>query len=385
MTRFAMLMTLVTLIFTLPATAQEETTPPINSLVYLIATDAEAPIDGLLQWELQLRARGLTAMIKASNEVLERNPELFRRLATAGHVVIGGYPGVCWDMPYEEQLAEMAEVQARMEAMTGQPMQVFACSYSSYDENTLRAAEELGVPYVLARGTEDVRAVMHRPDEYDVGIIQVSNVEFGEMGRGSLCDISLWSRGATEADFADLLEESIARAPDSMILVSHPHIGGTKEGYWQVYEAALSHSALSWRPFDEWIAAITELPMPFAAIPDNRELDYLEPTPAVPLAELADLPGVGRKLVIFHNGAGPMCQDAVDFIATLDFPVEEHLLGERDFIALMTTHMRGHPGSEGVSDSFGLFPIIFLGERAFSGFDADVAQALLAEMSEDAD
>lgn len=364
----------------LPALA-EEAPAPINALVYLIETDAEAPLDGLLQWELQLRARGLTAMIKASNEVLERNPELFRRLAGEGHVVIGGYPGICWDMPYEDQLAEMAAVKAHMEALTGAPMQVFACSYSSYDENTLRAAEELGVPYVLARGTEDVRAVIHRPEEYDVGIIQVSNVEFGEMGRGSLCDISLWSRGATEADFAAVLEESIARAPDSMILVSHPHIGGAKAGYWEVYEAALADPALAWRPFDDWIAAVTELPMPFAAIPDNRELDYLEPAPAVPLDALADLPGVGQRLVIFHNAEGPMCRDAARFIAGLDFPVEEHLLGERDFIPLMTGHMAGHAGSEGVSDSFGLFPIIFIGGRAFSGFDAEVAAAITAEIA----
>ena len=86
-----------------PLPAQEAA--PINALVYLINTDAEAEIDGLLRWELELRERGLTAMIKASNPMLEAYPEVFRRLAEAGNEIIGGYPGICWDKPYEEQLA----------------------------------------------------------------------------------------------------------------------------------------------------------------------------------------------------------------------------------------------------------------------------------------
>jgi hypothetical protein len=51
---------------------------PINGLVYLINTDAEAEIDGLLKWGQELKSRGLTAMIKASNPVLETYPELFK-------------------------------------------------------------------------------------------------------------------------------------------------------------------------------------------------------------------------------------------------------------------------------------------------------------------
>lgn len=355
---------------------------PINALVYLINTDAEAPIDGLLQWELQLRDRGLTAMIKASNPVLENYPEVFRRLAGEGHVIIGGYPGICWDMPYEDQLAAMAEVKTRMEELTGQPMQVFACSYSSYDENTLRAAEELGVPYVLARGTEDVRAVIYRPAEYDVGLIEVSNVEFGEMGRGSLCDISLFSRGATEADFAAVLADSIARAPDSMILVSHPHIGGIKAGYWEVYEAALSDPALDWQPFDAWMERVTVIERPYADIPENRELEYLEPQPAVPLDQIADLAGAGDKLVMFHNGKGPMCLAAMAFIAGLDYPVEEHLVDERNFLPMLAAYMANFAQSEGVSRDFGLFPVIFIEGRAFSGFDDAVQAAIQAEIAD---
>jgi hypothetical protein len=353
---------------------------PINGLIYLINTDAQAEIDGLLKWEFELRDRGLTAMVKASNPVLETYPEVFRRLAQEGHEIIGGYPGICWDMPYEEQHAAMQAVKTQMESLTGKPMRVFACSYSSYDENTLKAAEVLGVPYVLARGTEDVRALIYRPTEYDVGLLEVSNVEFGELGKGSLCDISLYSRGATEADFAQVFAESLTKAPDSMILVSHPHIGGTKVGYWRVYEDALASGSVVWRTFDDWLAQVTVVSRPYSDIPENRELDYLEPQPAVPLEQLADLPDVGRKIVVFHNGQGPMCKDAKAFLDGLDYPVEEHLTDERNFLPLLERYRVPHGQSEGVSTAFEYFPIIFVNGRAFSGFNDAVKAAIESEI-----
>ncbi len=120
--------------------------------------------------------------------------------------------------------------------------------------------------------------------------------------------------------------------------------------------------------------------MPYADIPQNRELSYLEPRPAVPLDQLADVPALGHKLLMFHNGEGPMCREAVEFVSALDFPVEEHLLGEPDFLEQLLQHMAGFPESEGISDDFGLFPVIFIGDRAFSGFDDSVAQVIQSEV-----
>lgn len=356
--------------------ARADEQAPVNGLIYLINTDPASEIDGLLKWEIELRDRGITAMIKASTPVLETYPEVFKRLAAEGHEIIGGYAGICWDKPYEEQLEALRTVKAYMEGLTGKPMRVFACSYSSYDENTLRAAEALGVPYVLARGTEDVRALIYRPEEYDAGIIEVSNVEFGELGKGSLCDISLYARGATEADFAQVFAESVAKAPDSMILVSHPHIGGAKVGYWEVYADALASPAVTWRSFDDWLDQVTVLERPYAEIPENREVQYLEPRPAVPLEELADLPEVGAKIVMFHNGLGPMCKEAEEFLDALDYPVEEHLVGEKNFLPLLERYRVQFEASEGVSKDFEYFPLIFVKDRAFSGFNAAVKAAI---------
>jgi hypothetical protein len=96
-------------------------------------------------------------------------------------------------------------------------MMVFGSRYFAYDENTLKAADELGIKYILARGTQDVSAVIYAPKEYDVKIISVTNVENGEMGRGSLCDYSLWARGAGATEFAQILEESLEKKPEKIV------------------------------------------------------------------------------------------------------------------------------------------------------------------------
>lgn len=363
-------------------TEAEAQTDATNGMIFLINVDEDEDMDGLLQWEKELRARGLTAMVDVSGPVLDAHPQLFKRLAQNGHAVIGGNSEVCWDVPYEEQYQAMLAVKTNVESLTGKPMQVFGCKYFSYDENTVKAAQALGVPYVLGRGTEDIRALIHKPEEYDVGIIKVSNVEFSGMGRGSLCDISLYWRGATDADFADMVKASLAQSPDSMILVSHPHIGGTKVGYWNVYADALESPAVEWRSFEDWLDHVAVVTRPYADIPENREVQYLDPTPVVPLDQLQDLPAVGEKLVMFHNGLGPMCKDAQDFLAGLDYPLEEHLIGDKNFHSLLDRYRIQFPQSEGVSDAYEYFPIIFVKGRAFSGFDKAVRTAIEAEIDQ---
>jgi hypothetical protein len=355
----------------------QKETKTINGLIYLIVTHADEEIDGLLQWEQELNNRNITALIKASKPVLEKYPEVFKRLSNEGHEIMVGNPDSCWDMPYQEQYDVMKESMEYVENLTGNPLKVYACKYSSYDENTVKAAEELGIEYVLARGTEDIRAVIYQPEEYDVKLLEVSNVEFGDMGKGSLCDISLYARGSTEEDFADVVEESFRRNPDSMILVSHPHIGGTKKAYWEVYEDALNSEKATWRTFEEFMQEITVIEKIYTEIPVNTEVQYLEPNPAVPLDELEDLPEVGTKMVIFHNGSGPMCLDMMDFLETIDYPIEEHLNTESGFNELLESYKLTYKTSTGESEEFGFYPIIFIEDKAYSGFNDDIKEEIL--------
>jgi hypothetical protein len=83
---------------------------------------------------------------------------------------------------------------------------------------------------------------------------------------------------------------------------------------------------------------------------------------------------------MFHNGVGPMCKEAEAFLDGLDYPVEEHLSGEKNFLTLLDRYRVKFPQTEGVSDSYEYFPIIFVGDRAFSGFDEEVRAAIDEEI-----
>jgi len=361
----------------------------INGLVFLIENSQE--IEGILKWEKELDQKGLTALIKANQGVIEKYPHVFQRLAQKGHEIALGYSdSTCWDMPYAEQLSIMKEYKEFGENIIGQPIRVFSCKYFSYDQSTLDAAQSLGMEYVLARGTQDVRAVVYSPEEYsDLYLISVSNVEFEEMGRGSLCDISLWARGSTGEEFLQVFQESLDKNPDSMILVSHAHLGGTKKEWWGAYEEALNSSRVTWRSFDNWMGKVTALEMPNEEIPVNREVKYMTPTPAIPMEELEpieeldDEPGHQAQdiVIIFHNNRGPMCVSAKEFLQGLDYPIEEHLDFEIDFWEKLDDLRSEHEQSSGVSDSFGYYPIIFIKNKAYSGFNDEVRGWILEDIS----
>ncbi|HVZ52411.1 MAG TPA: hypothetical protein VG986_10620 [Pseudolabrys sp.] len=266
---------------------------PSNGLIMLLEFEG---IEGLRHWERELDKRGLNALVQAQPNVMDKYQADFERMARKGYPIAGiDAEKPFWDMPYDEQLARMRKAKDAVETITHKPMQVFGSRYFAYDGNTLKAADALGVAYVLGRGTAGTLATIYAPREYKAKIISVSNVPFGEMGTGSLCDYSLWARGSTAAEFAAMLDKVISHPPADLILVSHAYLGGTRQGWWQAYEAALAHPQVRWRPFEQWLRAVKVNAMPLAEIPVNREVKYDTPRPAVPLDKLQVLPGLGGK------------------------------------------------------------------------------------------
>jgi len=260
----------------------------INGLIMLIEFE---DIDGILHWEKELDKRDLTALVKVQGNVLEGYPEVFSRMAAKGYEIAGGYDEApFWDIPYEQQYQFMEEAKSFVEGITGKKMRVFGSRYFAYDENTLKAADNLGVEYILARGTAGEKAVVYSPEEYGVKIISVSNIPFEEMGSGSLCDYSLWARGASAEDFDGVLQDCIAKSPDNMIVVSHAYLGGTRLIWWSAYEKALDSGGVSWKGFGDWIENLVPLEMPNNEIPVNKEVKYELPTPQVPIEELELIP-----------------------------------------------------------------------------------------------
>lgn len=264
---------------------------PTNGLIMLLEFER---IEGLRHWERELDQRGLTALIQVQRDLMQKYPEDFARLAAKGYPISGlDAEKPFWDMPYDQQLVRMREAKEAVEEITHKPMRVFGSRYFAYDENTLKVADALGVEYVLGRGTAGALATIYAPREYKAKVISVSNVPFGDMGTGSLCDYSLWARGSTATDFAAMLDKVLDSRQADLILVSHAYIGGTYQGWWQAYESALARPEVKWRPFEKWVGAVKINAMPAADIPVNREVKYDTPKPAVPLEKLELLPGLG--------------------------------------------------------------------------------------------
>lgn len=79
------------------------------------------------------------------------------------------------------------------------------------------------------------------------------------------------------------------------------------------------------------------------------------------------------EIVMYHNGTGPMCLEAIEFFEENEIAYEEHLTTDENFRTLLDERISEYGGvSEGVSESFGYYPMIFVGGRAFSGFDDGV-------------
>jgi hypothetical protein len=261
---------------------------PTNGLIMLLEFEK---IEGVRHWEHELDKRGLTALVQAQHNVLKEYPKDFERLATKGYPIAGLYAEKAfWDVPYDEQYTRMREAKEAVEQITHKPMRLFGSRYFAYDENTLRAADALGIEYVLGRGTAGALATIYAPREYKAKIISVSNVPFAEMGTGSFCDYSLWARGSTAEDFAALVDKVITSRPSDLILVSHAYLGGMSAQWWPTYENALARKEVKWRGFDEWVRAVKVGVLPYAEIPVNREVKYDVPRPAVPLEKLELLP-----------------------------------------------------------------------------------------------
>ena len=96
------------------------------------------------------------------------------------------------------------------------------------------------------------------------------------------------------------------------------------------------------------------------------------------------------RLLIFHNNSGPMCLEALAWLASQEsahpeLVVEEHLIFDPADLALLEQMKSQFAQSEGLSASFGYLPIIFFGNRAFLGFNDEVQAALagLLDASDD--
>lgn len=290
-----------------------------------------------------------------------------------------------WDIEYDTQLGVMTDTKDRIYKCTGKNIRVFGSKYFAYDQNTVKAAQELGIEYVLARGTTSAKATIYKPSEYDVKIFSVSNVSSANWGTGSLCDYSYWAREGSAQDFEKELTDALNYPKISP--VSHTYIGGLKESWNKVYVNLFDSKKIVWKTLDEFGKVDTQLS--YADIPVNREVQYETPHPLIPLEQESDVqnpcsitdielskkPALkmqDNQIVIFHNGNGTMCIEALEFFKEKGYEFTQYLDTQDDFNSLLSEYRYTFTSSEGFSSNFGYYPIIFIEGRAFSGFNEQV-------------
>ncbi len=347
---------------------------------------------GLTNYVDNLKKRDIPSVLLVSPDYIENNCETINKLTDLGVELGAGINSKpFWDVPYDEQYDLMKETVESVKDCTGQDLKLFNSRYFAYDENTLKAAEELGIEYVFARGTTGQRATIYKPEEYDVKIFSVSNIDSSEYGTGSLCDYSYWARSGTPDEFKSQLFDSLKF--DKISPTSHTYIGGLKKSWNDAYLNFFDNADIDWKTLEEF-AGDPDLTLPFDEIPQNREVEYVEPKPNTPLEDEQDVdnPCAAEDLtrndnkeseesetqnnsepIVFHNNQGEMCKEMLDFFEENNYQFREYLTTDEGFSEKLNEYKSESSKSEGVSSSFGYYPIIFIENKAFSGFNPDIA------------
>lgn len=241
---------------------------------------------GLKHWGDDLERRKMPAVIQIGEPMIEKHSFMIGDLSDKGFEIGGachGHP--FWNQSYQHQYEEISRIKHKLQSLINKPMRVFNSKFFAYDETTLRVADKLDIEYIMSRGTFGAKAVVSKPEEYHTKIISVSNVPWKEMGTGSLCDESLWCRGATPEGLREVffnLEE------DRIVLVAQPHLSGVKLHWWNVYQNFLNANWVLWETLDEFAAH--PIALPNAQIPVNMEVEYITPQPKIPLEQELEYP-----------------------------------------------------------------------------------------------
>jgi hypothetical protein len=116
---------------------------------------------GLNNMVFQMHERDIPGVLLVSADYVEANCEFVKGLLDYDIEIAGVYPhNPLWDVEYEEQYEIVKDTKDRIEACIDTKLRAFGSRYFAYDENTIKAAQELGIEYVFARGTTGAKATI---------------------------------------------------------------------------------------------------------------------------------------------------------------------------------------------------------------------------------
>lgn len=389
---------------------------------------------GLSNFVNEMEKRDIYGLLMVTPEFVQENCEDIKEIIKHGVEIIGSnVDEPLWGFSYEDQKKRIIEITEGIEDCTGIPVRAITSRYMASDMTTLDVAEELGIPYITARGTTDTKATVYQPEGYKTKILSLSNIPIVTYKYGSLCDYSFFERAGTPADMRAELDraleplsdkEKVRFGPNHKITpVSHTWIGGYLKPWNDMWLNFWDSTAdkIEWVNLDEFMAE-ADWVLPAWQIPVNKNAPYTpeKMRPLIPFeledkvqnpCAVKDLSGtkvsnetkepvmvenpdiiekkiekpekivpVENKILMFHNGAGSMCLETLEFIKTIDYPVEQILNNEENFRQRLNMLEEKFGKSIGVSESFGYYPIIFINDKAFSGFNDQIKKQILTEI-----
>ncbi|HQF36407.1 MAG TPA: polysaccharide deacetylase family protein, partial [Candidatus Dojkabacteria bacterium] len=355
--------------------------------------------DGLANMVNDMRQRNIKGLLMVNADFVEKNVEVIKAVLDTDVVeIVASYdPKPFWEMSYDEQYAIITDMITRIESTLDTNVRVISSRYMASDENTLKIADELGIEYITARGTTELATTIYKPEEYDVKIISVSNIDVPEFKYGSFCDYSFYERSGSPDDMGREYERAITN--EKFIGVSHTYIGGQKARWNDMWHSFWDDYEVEWVDLDalgtiDKVMPTWQIPMntnaPYTPEKIRPAISYDEEVDVTNPCEVEDLTGsktddkkvTNNKVVVFHNNTGPMCLEMLEFFNQNDIEYEEHLNIEEEFTTLLRSYKADFTESEGVSTSFGYYPMIFVGDRAFSGFDSTVGEEIMDELDQ---
>ena len=381
----------------------------------MILIESTSEPTGLATMVDQMKERNIPGLLMVTPEFVQANCAAVKdALATGNIEVVASNVGApFWGIPYEEQKSRIITMMEGIESCTGERPRIISSRYMASDMNTIKAAEELGIPYVTARGTTGAKATVYQPEGYKVKILSVSNIPLVPFKYGSLCDFSFYERAGAPDDMRGELTRSTGPLTQKekewfgkyhkITPVSHTYIGGHLKAWNEMWVDFWDSSEVKWVSLDELMKQ-PDWEMPLWQIPINSNNPYTEEKvrPLTPYESEEKMlnpcavintdslpqddgtkavePSADNRIVVFHNNKGPMCLEFLEYIKTSSYPVEQHLVGEKDFDQAFVEYKRSVAESEGLSTSFGYYPMIFINGRAFSGFTKEIQDEISKEM-----
>ncbi len=350
--------------------------------------------DGLTNMINDMKERDVKGLLMVNGNFIEKHAEVLKEIMKTGVVELApSYDQEpFWGMSYDKQYEIISDMIENAQTYLGVTPRVISSRYMASDENTVKVAQALGIEYITARGTTELATTIYKPNEYDVKIISVSNIDVPEFKYGSFCDYSFYERNGSPEDMETQYKRAIQN--EKFMAVSHTYIGGYKERWNDMWHRFWDNYEVDWVDLDTLGSVDKEIPM--WQIPVNKNAPYTPEKirPAISYEEeenvtnpckVEDLnegdSGIvessNNGVVVFHNGTGPMCLEMEEFFKENNIEYEEHLTTDTDFGTQLNAYKGSISKSEGVSESFGYYPIIFIGEKAYSGFSEEIGEEIL--------